>query len=527
MKLSSATHQNIYWVCLLLIAAGLPFWLLLISLAEIALILNWLWEGNIKEKFRQFYNNPAALAIASIFVLHLVGLLWTNEDWSYAFKDLRVKLPVLLFPLVMSSSNPLDKRQFQSVLWLFISAVFLASIASILAYYGIIGAHPGDTREMSLFISHIRFSLLVTLAIFLLIYLFYTTDCSITVRTLQVVMLVWLLIFLFVLKSMSGLVAFTLTLMAILVYFTWKIKNRLLRSFVTGALVFIPLTLGLYLSQLAMEFFEVKEDVSIDRLPKKSANGETYFHYYGDQQRENGYYVNYHIAHEEMEDAWAQRSNKPLSGKDAKGQSLKETLKRFLTSKGLHKDHEGIMALSQEEVKAIESGVANHRYLTTNSLEVRLHKIMWEFDNYAKGMNPQGNSVAQRIEFWKAGWYIFLNHPIVGVGTGDVPTAFDRAYDKIGTLLGEPYRLRGHNQYLTIALTFGALGLFWFIVALLIPFFTNRCSKRYFYIAFFTILASSMINEDTLETQIGATFAMFFMGLFLLAPEECRNSEEP
>ena len=526
MKLSAQTHNNIYFIALMMIAAGLPFWLLLISFAEILLVVNWVVEGNLKEKWNQLLNQPAVIGLASIYLLHVIGLFWTNEDFGYALKDLRIKLPLLLLPIVVATSAQLTKKQLFQVLGVFISAVFFASIASVLSYYGVIGNVAHDAREMSIFISHIRFSLLVSLAIFALFYIVFFYECNNALKTAMLVVLVWLIIFLFFLKAMSGIVAFLITLLVMLGYFAVRINNRTIRSLVVSALVIIPVFVGLYLVQLTLDFFQEKEEIRYDQLPQKTANGEEYFHFYGNQQTENGYYVNYHIAENELREAWAKRSALGLEEKDAKGQPLFETLKRFLTSKGLKKDREGVAQLKDHEIEAIESGVANVKYLTANSLEVRIHKIMWEFDNYAKGMNPQGNSVTQRIEFWRAGWEIYKANPLIGVGTGDVPNAFNTVYNKMNSPLDSQYRLRGHNQYLTFALTFGTFGFIWFLSALLLPFFTRENSKRYFYLAFFSIAAASMINEDTLETQIGVTFFAFFAALFLFG-YKCDSPDHP
>tara|TARA_Y100000782_G_scaffold115569_1_gene160328 strand:+ start:29555 stop:31153 length:1599 start_codon:yes stop_codon:yes gene_type:complete len=524
MKLSPELHKQIYYVALMLIAAGLPFWLLLISIAEIILFANWLIEGDLKSKWKRFYTNLPAVGVTSIFILHVIGLLWTNEDFSYALKDLRVKLPLILFPVVMSTSPMLTKREVLKLLGVFIGAVFLASIVCVLAYFGIFGDAMYDAREMSVFISHIRFSLLVTMAIFSLFYIFFYVECKTTVRAIMIVVLVWLLIFLFILKSMSGIIAFFLTLLVMLAYFTVRINNRLIRSFALISLVAIPLFLGLYLAQVVVDYFTIRQEIVYAELPVTTTGGEKYYHFYGDQQKENGYYVNYYIAPNELKEAWSKRSSIPIDSLDLKGQPLSETVKRFLTSKGLYKDREGVSQLSDKEVHAIENGVANVRYMSANKLEVRIHKIIWEFDNYVQGHNPEGNSVTQRLEFWKTGWYIFESNPIIGVGTGDVPIAFKRAYEETGSPLSSQYQLRGHNQYLTIALTFGVVGIIWFVLALILPFFTAVNSRRYFYIAFFCIAAASMINEDTLETQVGATFFAFFMSLFLFS-YDCKDPE--
>ena len=50
---------------------------------------------NIKEKWSRFTSNKVAVLFVGIWLLHLVGMLWTS-DFANGIKDLRIKLPLLL-----------------------------------------------------------------------------------------------------------------------------------------------------------------------------------------------------------------------------------------------------------------------------------------------------------------------------------------------------------------------------------------------------------------------------------------------
>ena len=64
-----------------------------------------------------------------------------------------------------------------------------------------------------------------------------------------------------------------------------------------------------------------------------------------------------------MEEEWNNVSEIDFQGRTTNGNTIRGTLIRFLTSKGLRKDAAGVRQLSTAEVKAIEHGVANHIYL--------------------------------------------------------------------------------------------------------------------------------------------------------------------
>ena len=188
---------------------------------------------------------------------------------------------------------------------------------------------------------------------------------------------------------------------------------------------------------------------------------------------------------------------------------------RFLSSKGLRKDAEGLSKLNRTEIHSIERGIANVNYQEISNIHARLLQIMWEFDLFIKGGNPNGHSVTQRFEFWKAGWGIASSNLLIGVGTGDMPNTFHQQYIKMQSSLDIQHQLRSHNQYLAILVSFGIIGLIYFLIAFFFPLFSMGRKIGYLFAVYFIISIISMLSEDTLETQAGATFAAFFFSLLL------------
>jgi O-antigen ligase len=103
-------------------------------------------------------------------------------------------------------------------------------------------------------------------------------------------------------------------------------------------------------------------------------------------------------------------------------------------------------------------------------------------------------------------------HFYTGVGTGDVKWSFKEAYEAYPIYIAPEYRHRAHNQYITFLVTFGILGLLYFLLFLakMLLYWRN-----YPLALFFVVVAMiSFFSEDTLETQAGVTFFSFFVGLF-------------
>ena len=199
------------------------------------------------------------------------------------------------------------------------------------------------------------------------------------------------------------------------------------------------------------------------------------------------------------------------------GENLEATLVRYLASKGLRKDFEGVAALDEQDIHNIEQGVANYLNWSHPGIYSRLQETLFEYSQYRRLNNPNGGSLSQRLEYTRASFHLIRKHPLFGVGTGDVATAYQQAYEELQSPLELQHRHKAHNQYLAIAVAFGLLGLALFLVALLLPYLKERRCRTYLYTIFLVIALLSMLPEDTLETQAGASWFAFFNSLLIFA----------
>ena len=71
---------------------------------------------------------------------------------------------------------------------------------------------------------------------------------------------------------------------------------------------------------------------------------------------ENHHYVWYYVCWEELKTGWNDLSEYDFEGQDKKGQPMYGTLIRYMASKGLRKDLEGLQALSDEDLRKVENG---------------------------------------------------------------------------------------------------------------------------------------------------------------------------
>ena len=269
-----------------------------------------------------------------------------------------------------------------------------------------------------------------------------------------------------------------------------------------------------FITHTISKFYTV-EKIDFKNLEQYTALGNPYQHNTKLKQIENGHYVWLYVCPKELKREWNRISDFAYEGKDKKGQQIKTTLKRYLTSKGLRKDSVGVSALTDKDIKNIENGMANYIYAQRYTLYPKVYQIIWEIDVYRKGANPAGNSITQRWEFFKTASSIIQQNFCFGTGTGDVQDVFDEQYEKNESMLPPGKRLRTHNQYVTFFVSFGVVGFLMIMFCLLYPPIKRAGFRNYFFVVFFLIAMLSMLNEDTLENQIGVTFFSYFYALFL------------
>jgi O-antigen ligase len=178
------------------------------------------------------------------------------------------------------------------------------------------------------------------------------------------------------------------------------------------------------------------------------------------------------------------------------------------------------MALSSTEIKAIECGVPNVNYQNISGLQSRVLQTFWEIDMYKSTGDANGHSLTQRFEYWIASWNIIKNNLLFGVGTGDLEQELFKQYDQMNSKLSIEYRLHPHNQFLSIMLCFGVIGLIWFLYSLFYPMFAYKKYSDYLYVAFIVIAVCSFFTEDTLETQAGVTFYAFLNSFLLFVDRD-------
>ncbi len=476
-----------------------------ISIASFGLLFTWLFSPGFKERLWVLFQSPWALFFVLLLLLHL-AYLPKGDDRSFALSDLRIKIPLLLVPVVFSSSPRLIRNEFHLVLYAFLAGAIIACITGFVLYAGWMETAFIDTRQMGFFVSHVRLAILLSMGFVVSLWLFFTRAHK---RERFFSLLCAMIIFCYLVLMQSPTAWLMLLWAGGIALFT-KISHGKKKLLLAGMCM---LALGGILGfDALMKHYEKKYFSASPNttLPKQflTAGGHLYDHELIEDFAENGYMVGWYRCSTEYEKVWSMRSKIPINGLDAKGQHIRFTMLRYVSSKGLAKDSAGIYALSIEDIQNIEEGITNASFTQYDGLRYRLYQLAYEWMNFRKGGNPSGHSVVMRIFFWECAFHIIKENPLSGTGMGNINRAYADTYSRIQSPLALPYRLRAHNQWITFCVCFGLpLGIL--ISGMMFFPFWGRHKLPVLFVICWGMCLLSFFSEDTLESSVGASMSAF------------------
>jgi len=548
-------NETLYFISLGLLVASLPLSRFTMSLFQFSTLIFWLWHGadtefikkyhsadlanqvnlfrflsdGIKsvinalvQKLIEFSRNKPALAISSLFLLHLAGLIYTN-NFEYAFEDIRTNVPLFTLPLFISTGPRISTRTFYRILAGFVIAVIVGSIYRLVLFLNLPVA---DSRDLSAHISHIRYSLNAVFAVFILLFFIYKKSSSnALIKVLYMIAAIWLVFFMTYMNYTTGMLIFIIVcalLLPVLAFRRLGFWSKAAMFLGIGMLIILPL---LYVLSIGYKYMNTPV-VEFPKLEKYTQLGNSYYHDTVNFKSRNGKWTGLYICEKELRQEWTKRSLLSLDNYNEKHQLNRYTLIKYLASKGLRKDANGVNQLSDSDIHNIEKGIDRYDYTRLPGFRSQVEDFINSYQRYVEHQDPNSSSMVQRFEYWRTSLLLIRQNPVSGVGTGDVPDAFTAQYHKMNSNLALQYRGISHNQYLSVTVAFGLIGLAWFLAVMFYPGIQTKNFNNYFYVVFWLILMISMMTENTIEKQEGVTYYILFTAIMILGREKTESTEQ-
>ena len=494
------------------LSASIPVSKFTTSVSLFLIALSWFLQWNWKEKKQLLLvNKELVLTVTLSYYIFLFGLFYSS-DIDYALKDLKIKIPLLAIPVLFLTGVQLKKQQVLIALYLLSASAIVASIIGFICYNLKIRTTGEITnlRQLSPFISHIRLILILCFGFGLFVWAL--TQLKSKIKYLLILPTLWILYFVFFIGSLTGVVILPLVFILFIVWCIYEYSKKLAITAILLSFFCICFSIVqvLKIHQLVFDVKPFTEQV------EQTRRGNKYTHNLARKDTENGWLTWSYVCEKELEEAWNLKSKMKYKT-TLNGFPFSVILIRYLTSKGLRKDYDSVNNLSAKDIEAIEKGIPNVFYTEHNGLMSRLHMTFWELKNLETNDYKNGSSITMRLEYWKTGWGIFVNSPLLGVGTGDIENEYQTAYKLNNSSLELKYRRRSHNQYLSVLISLGIIGLLFFLISIFYPFFKYKGEFNFLYSLTLVVFLTSMLWEDTIETQAGVTSFSLLTSLFIFS----------
>jgi len=499
--LSDKTKTIAFLTGIVFLFVGLTFSKAFTSLATVYFIALILVQRNFKHSFRNQLNNKPVLYFFLFITWILVSFFW-SEFKIEGIQLFISNLNLFFWPILMVLFTEQVKR-FQKYIFLFFALIVtLISIIQFIVFQNKDGYN--DIREMALHVSHIRFALMVVISFFISIYLVVKEQKTI-LKFLWILISVWLLFYTYYSQVLSGVLGLLGGVVGMILFLLFNKSNHLQKG-----IAILVIVIGIFtIYWISLDITKIENQSFQQKLETHTQLGNKYEHKVHSKIMENGYFLDLYYCEKEVHSVWKLRSTKSLESLSPRGYRYKFVLKRYMTSKGLRKDANGVRALTKNDIQNIENGIPTVVELQTG-FKARYNQLKYEFSG---NLDPNGHSILQRFEFWKASKYIIKDHWVLGVGLGSSKDAFLQMYKKMNSKLLIENQLESHNQFLCIWVSYGIIGLVLFLVWLF-SIFRNIARSQWINLAIFFVLLFSFLVEDTLSTLTGMTLFGFFAGIF-------------
>ncbi|NTS40015.1 O-antigen ligase family protein [Flavisolibacter sp. BT320] len=237
-------HPTLLFISFLLLPVSLLLGRGALSTATMLFLVLAIVRKDFAQQWKTFLHNRFLLLFTLLFFIPFVSGLWSSDlaKWSDV---VRLKLPLLFFPLAFAGSWQFTQKQWQAVAVTFLLVVFAGCCWSLLHYFQNMAAvHEGYLRAKTLLTplenDHVRFSWLVSIAVMTCILLNHFVKAK-TIRILLWSGAVFFSLYLHVLSARTGMLSLYIFMVFYAGWFLWQKKNGKVAALLLLAFIALPL----------------------------------------------------------------------------------------------------------------------------------------------------------------------------------------------------------------------------------------------------------------------------------------------
>ncbi len=153
-------------------------------------------------------------------------------------------------------------------------------------------------------------------------------------------------------------------------------------------------------------------------------------------------------------------------------------------------------------------------YFFVPTFQEKLGYIRYEFEEHEKSGRVEYLSDVNRLVSYSLAWGSIVEHPVLGVGLGDINTEVRDLYHEHYPEVEEGSILLPHNQWLCNGLAMGFPGMIILTMLYLFPLTVRRYRLSYMGITLSIVGLVALMVEPALMTQYSLTTYMFLQLVF-------------
>jgi hypothetical protein len=236
-----------------------------LSMSMILFFAITLFKKGIIKQVRTAFTDPLYLSMMILFLIPLLSGMWSNDHQKW-FDVVRIKLPLLLFPIAFAFNWPLLEKDWKNIAMVFIVVLFVAVSWSFLNYLyhadlfnkAYLRAKLIDTPFDN---DHVRFSWTVLIGVIVSSILWMESSRKVQ-KMIALFLILYLVLYLHLLAARTGLVCLYLIAIAGIIYLLlYKPKRKW--AFALLLLLFIAgITSWLLFPTLQNRYSYFKYDIS-------------------------------------------------------------------------------------------------------------------------------------------------------------------------------------------------------------------------------------------------------------------------
>ena len=138
-----------------------------------------------------------------------------------------------------------------------------------------------------------------------------------------------------------------------------------------------------------------------------------------------------------------------------------------------------------------------------------------------------GETHDSRLSRWEATLELIKKKPLIGYGAGTEIALLQNSFYRKKMYDSFLLRLNGHNEYLSITLKSGIIGLLVYLATIALGFKISISKKDLPFFVFITIVAVVSVSENMLDVDKGTFFYAFFFCFFMFSDEKKRENPVP